>query len=194
MDKKYLVIGGIGLIIFLMLFAGIWVVGIYNNIVTLENTVEANWAQVENQYQRRADLIPNLVSTVKGYAEHEKELFEEVTKLRSQWGESVKSGDRESEIQAARGMDSAISRLLLVAENYPDLKANQNFLALQAELAGTENRIAVERMRYNTAVKEHNIYILKIPNKFVAGMIGKTKLKDYFEADEGAEKVPEVEF
>jgi len=194
MDRKTtILIAGIGTIAFIALFAGLWFIGIYNNIITLENTVEEKWAQVENQYQRRADLIPNLVSTVKGYAAHEKEIFEEVTRMRSQWGEAVKSGDREAEIQAANELDSAISRLLLVVENYPDLKANQNFLELQAQLEGTENRIAVERMRYNTAVKEHNIYIKKIPNSFMAGMMGRTD-KEYFEAEEGAEKVPVVEF
>jgi len=195
MDNKFTIAGLaiVGLVAIVLIVGVLWYVGTYNHIITLENTVEEKWAQVENQYQRRADLIPNLVNTVKGYAEHEKELFEEVTRMRSQWGEAVKSGDREAQIQAANGMDSAISRLLLVAERYPDLKANQNFLALQSQLEGTENRIAVERMRYNEAVRDHNIYIKQIPNSMIAGMMGRMP-KEYFEAEEGAEEVPQVEF
>ncbi len=191
MDKKIII--GIGIILLFGLLAVGWFVSIYNGLVTLDNTVEEKWAQVENQYQRRADLIPNLVSTVKGYAAHEKELFTEITKLRSQWANAKSSGDKEAEIEAARGMDSAISRLLLVAENYPNLRANENFLALQSQLEGTENRIAVERMRYNTVVREYNIRIRKIPDSFIANMLGYEK-KPYFEAEEGTENVPVVEF
>jgi len=192
MDKKY-IIAGIGILIVLLLIPILWFVSIYNGLITLDNTVEEKWAQVENQYQRRADLIPNLVNTVKGYAKHEEKVFTEVTKMRSRWAEAKASGDRDAEIEAARGMDSAISRLLLVAENYPDLKASQNFLALQSQLEGTENRIAVERMRYNQVVREFNIRINKLPDRFVAGMLGYEK-RTYFEAKEGAEEVPEVSF
>ena len=170
-----------------------WFAGSYNSLVRLDSTVEEKWAQVENQYQRRADLVPNLVATVKGYATHEEELFTEVTKLRSQWGAAAASGDREGQIQAARGMDSAISRLLLVAENYPQLRASENFLALQSQLEGTENRIAVERMRYNEVVREYNIKIRRVPTVFIANMFGFTK-KEFFEADEGTQQVPEVAF
>jgi len=191
MDKKIWYILGAILVIGLLFVS--WFAGSYNSLVRLDTTVEEKWAQVENQYQRRADLIPNLVSTVKGYAAHETELFTEVTKLRSQWAEAVASGDRESEIQAARGMDSAISRLLLVAENYPQLRASENFLALQSQLEGSENRIAVERMRYNEAVREYNIKIRRVPTVIIANMFGFTK-KQFFEAKEGAEEVPEVEF
>jgi len=192
MDKKY-IIAGIGILIVLLLIPILWFVSIYNGLITLDNTVEEKWAQVENQYQRRADLIPNLVNTVKGYASHEEKVFTEITQMRSQWAEAKASGDRDAEIEAARGMDSAISRLLLVAENYPDLKASQNFLALQSQLEGTENRIAVERMRYNQVVREFNIRIKKLPDRFVAGMLGYEK-RTYFEAKEGAEEVPEVSF
>lgn len=195
MDNKVLVgmIVPAAALIIVGLFVALWFMSIYNGLVTLDNTVEEKWAQVENQYQRRADLIPNLVETVKGYASHEKELFTEITKLRSQWTQAKASGDRDAEIGAARGLDSAIARLLLVAENYPDLKANQNFLALQSQLEGTENRISVERMRYNEAVREFNIRIQKIPDKFIAGILGYTK-KAYFEAAVGTEQVPKVEF
>lgn len=187
LNTTLIVLGAIG---FLVLILVIWFAATYNGLITLSNNVENGWAQVENQYQRRADLIPNLVNTVKGYASHEENLFTEVTKLRSQW---ASAGTREEKIEAANGMDSAISRLLLVAENYPELKASENFLALQAQLEGTENRIAVERMRYNEAVKIYNIRIKRIPTVFVANMLGYEK-KAYFEAEEGAEEVPEVTF
>lgn len=191
MDKKiWYVLGGIVAVILIFV---LWFAGSYNSLVRLDATVEEKWAQVENQYQRRADLVPNLVATVKGYATHEEELFTEVTKLRSQWGAAAASGDREGQIQAARGMDSAISRLLLVAENYPQLRASENFLALQSQLEGTENRIAVERMRYNEVVREYNIKIRRIPTVFIANMFGFTK-KEFFEADEGTQTVPEVAF
>ena len=194
MDKKTItILGAIGIILLFGLMLVGWFVSIYNGLITLDNTVDERWAQVENQYQRRADLIPNLVNVVKGYAAHEKELFTEITALRSQWADAKASGDIDAEITAARGMDSAISRLLLVVENYPDLKANENFLALQSQLEGTENRIAVERMRYNTIVREYNIRIKKIPDSFVANMLGYEE-RSYFEADEGADVVPVVEF
>lgn len=183
----------IGAIILIALFCLMWFVGTYNSLIRAETEVEEKWAQVENQYQRRADLIPNLVSTVKGFAAHEKELFLEVTRLRSQWANSVSSGDRESQIESARGMDSAISRLLLVAENYPQLRSNENFLALQSQLEGTENRISVERMRYNEKVREYNIKIRRIPTSFIANMYGYEK-KEFFQADEGTQQVPNVEF
>ncbi|MFH1788365.1 MAG: LemA family protein [Candidatus Altiarchaeota archaeon] len=191
MDKKiWYVLGGIAAVILILV---LWFVGSYNSLVRLDTTVEEKWAQVENQYQRRADLVPNLVATVKGYAAHEENLFTEVTKLRSQWGAAAASGDREGQIQAARGMDSAISRLLLVAENYPQLRASENFLALQSQLEGTENRIAVERMRYNEIVREYNIKIRRIPTVFIANMFG-FDAKEFFEADEGSQQVPEVSF
>lgn len=171
----------------------IWVIGVYNSMVTKQADVENAWAQVENQYQRRADLIPNLVETVKGAAKQELTVFTEVTALRSQWADAVDSGDREAEIEAANGMDSAISRLLLVAENYPELKSNENFLQLQDQLEGTENRISVERKRYNDAVTAYNKYIRVWPNSMFAGWFGFTD-EDLFEAEEGAEEVPDVEF
>lgn len=162
----------------------------YNGLVSAEESVDAQWYQVENQYQRRADLIPNLVDTVKGYAAHEEKVFTEVTKYRSQWSAA---GTQEEKMAAAEGMDSAISRLLVVVESYPQLKANENFLALQAQLEGTENRIAVERMRYNEKVRDYNTQFKRIPSSFVAGMLG-SEPKAYFEAEKGAQNVPKVNF
>lgn len=168
----------------------IWFFATYNSLISTEQTVNEKWSQVENQYQRRADLIPNLVETVKGYAAHEKTVFEEVTKARSQWA-SAKTTDEK--VDAAKGMDSAISRLLLVAENYPNLKASDNFIALQSQLEGTENRITVARMDYNTVVREYNTKIRSIPTSFVASMYDYQQ-KPYFEAEKGAEKAPKVNF
>ncbi|MFA6281553.1 MAG: LemA family protein, partial [Candidatus Omnitrophota bacterium] len=154
-------------------------------------TITANWAQVENQLQRRNDLIPNLVNTVKGYAAHEKNVLEDVTKARSQW---ANAGTVEEKVKAAGAVDSALSRLLLVVENYPNLKADQSFLKLMDELAGTENRIAVERMRYNEAVKDYNIAVRKFPGNVIAGMFNFKPATEYFKAVESATSVPKVEF
>lgn len=162
----------------------------YNGLVSAEESVDAQWHQVENQYQRRVDLIPNLVETVKGYAAHEEKIFTEVAQYRSQWGAATTPQER---VKAANGMESAISRLLVIAENYPQLKANENFLALQAQLEGTENRIAVERMRYNEKVREYNTQLKRMPSSTVAGMMG-LEPKAYFEAERGAQDVPEVKF
>lgn len=168
----------------------LWFVGTYNSLIKLNNGVENQWAQVENQYQRRADLIPNLINTVKGFAKQELTIFTEVTKLRSQWASAT---TRAEKIDAANAMDSGLSRLLLVAENYPQLKSNENFLALQAQLEGTENRVAVERQRYNDEVLKFNNKIQTIPSVFLAKMLGYSK-KDYFQVEEGKEQVPIVEF
>ncbi|MBI5415589.1 MAG: LemA family protein [Candidatus Omnitrophica bacterium] len=163
----------------------------YNGIVTRHETITAKWAQVENQLQRRNDLIPNLVNTVKGYAAHEKTVFEDVTNARSQW---ARAGSVDDKVKAAGAMDSAVSRLLLVAENYPTLKADQTFLQLQDELAGTENRIAVERMRYNEAVRDYNVTVRVCPGNILAGMFGYKPATEYFKAEEKAKSVPNVEF
>ncbi len=171
----------------------------YNSMIAMEEGVTAQWANVETQYQRRSDLIPNLVNTVKGYAAHESEVLESVTKARAE-ATSVKidasnlTAENMQKFQAAQGsMTSALSRLLAVAERYPDLKANQNFLELQAQLEGTENRIAVERRRFNEVVKGFNTYIRKFPNNMLAGMFGFERQAS-FEADEGTEKAPDVQF
>lgn len=181
------VLGVIALIAVIMI---LWFFGTYNGLIGTEQNVNEKWSQVENQYQRRADLIPNLVEIVKAYATHEKTVFEEVTKARSQWASAKSTGDK---MKAAGEMDSAISRLLVVAEAYPTLKASDNFIALQSQLEGTENRIAVARMDYNNAVKEYNTKIKTIPTSFVANMYG-YQLKTFFEADVGSENAPKVNF
>jgi len=187
---KNILIGlGIVILIALVIIGGF--AGIYNGIVAKHETITAKWAQVENQLQRRNDLIPNLVNTVKGYAAHEKTVFEEVTNARSQWGKASTLGEK---VKAASATDAAISRLLLVVENYPNLKADQAFLKLMDELSGTENRIAVERMRYNEAVKEYNITVRTFPANLIAGMFGYKPETQYFKAEEKAKAAPEVKF
>jgi LemA protein len=151
----------------------------------------AKWAQVENQLQRRNDLIPNLVNTVKGYAAHERSVFENVTKARSQWAAAASVDEK---VKAASAMDGALARLLLVAENYPDLKANETFLRLMDELSGTENRIAVERMRYNETVRDYNVTVRRFPANMVAAAFGYKTAPEYFKAEERARAVPEVKF
>ena len=173
-----------------LLLGGCGVSG-YNRLVSFNEQVPEAWSQVENVLQRRYDLIPNLIRTVKGYAKHERGLLTKITELRSQWG---KATTREGKIQAARGMEGALSRLMVVVERYPDLKANQNFLRLQDELAGTENRIAVERRRYNQVIRNYNITVRRVPTVFIAKLFGFEKSDTYFEAEKGAAKVPEVSF
>ncbi|MDP2765911.1 MAG: LemA family protein, partial [Candidatus Methanoperedens sp.] len=179
----------VAVVVFLLLVGGVFFFT-YNGLVSAEEGADAQWYQVENQYQRRADLIPNLIETVKGYAAHEEKVFTEVTKYRSQWSAAATQGEK---MEAAKGMDSAISRLLVVVESYPQLKANENFLALQAQLEGTENRIAVERMRYNEKVRDYNTQLKRMPSSMVAGMYGLESIA-YFEAEKGAQEAPKVNF
>src|SRR5690554_4273060 len=181
-------------------FAGIFLSSCgYNKMVDMEEQVTSQWSQVENVYQRRADLIPNLVNTVKGYASHEKETLAEVIEARSRATsvnvdtENLSPEAIEQFNQAQEGLTSALSRLMVVVEQYPDLKANQNFRDLQAQLEGTENRIAVERRRFNEVTQTYNAYIRKFPRVIYAGWFGFDK-KSYFEAQQGAERVPEVQF
>ncbi|MBN2453417.1 MAG: LemA family protein [Candidatus Omnitrophica bacterium] len=166
-------------------------VGIYNSIVSKDENITSRWAQVENQLQRRYDLIPNLVNSVKGYAEHEKTVFEDVTKARSQW---ASARTRDDKVSAASAMDSALGRLIAVAENYPQLKADGTFLKLMDELAGAENRIAVERMRYNDAVMDFNVTVRRFPGNIVASFFGYKPANEYFRADEKAAAAPVVRF
>lgn len=166
-------------------------ISVYNGIISKHETITSSWAQVENQLQRRNDLIPNLVNTVKGYAGHEKTVFENVTNARSQW---AKANTIEEKVKAASAVDSALARLLLVVENYPNLKADQTFLRLMDELSGTENRIAVERMRYNEAVKTYNIAVRTFPGNIIANKYGFKPAEEYFKAEEKAKVVPEVKF
>lgn len=167
-----------------------FVKGTYNSFVTLDESVKASWAQVENQLQRRFDLIPNLVETVKGFAKQEKEVFIGVTEARSK---VAGAGTIPDKIKANNELTGALSRLLLVVERYPDIKSNQNFLRLQDELAGTENRIAVERRRYNETVKTYNVAIRSFPANLFAGMFGFGKAT-FFEVPEGAKATPKVSF
>ncbi|MCQ2215226.1 MAG: LemA family protein [Bacteroidales bacterium] len=171
----------------------------YNTMVEKQEAVDAQWAQVENVYQRRADLIPNLVATVKGYAAHESETLQAVVEARSKVTQTtIDASNLSSENikqfqQAQDGLSSALSRLLVIQESYPELKANENFKELQAQLEGTENRIAVERNKFNEAARDYNTYIRKFPSNLIAGMFN-FESKPYFEADKGAEKAPKVEF
>ncbi len=174
-------------------------IGQYNKLVVMDEQVNAQWANVENQYQRRADLIPNLVATVKGYASHEKTTLEGVISARSRATQvtidpSNITPEKLQEFQAAQGeLSSALGRLLMITENYPDLKANQNFRDLQVQLEGTENRIANERTQFNNLANGFNAVIRKFPTNILAGMFGFDK-KAYFEAEKGSENAPTVEF
>ena len=176
-----------------------WVIGAYNGLVTLDEETNGKWAQVESAYQRRADLIPNLVNTVKGYADFEKETLTGVIEARSKaTGINVDANNLSPEaianFQAAQSqLSGALSRLMVTVERYPDLKANQNCLGLQSQLEGTENRIKIERDRFNASVKDFNATIRKFPKTIIASSFGFEK-KGYFEADAGSEKAPEVQF
>lgn len=196
MKKSWIIIIGAVIILFLTYN---WVEGTYNQLVTKSEAVEAQWSQVENVYQRRADLIPNLVSTVKGYATHEKETLEGVVEARAK-ATAINIDARHLTPQALRnfqhaqdGLSQALSRLMVVVERYPNLKANQNFLELQAQLEGTENRIAVERRRFNQMTQDYDTYLKMFPKNILANFFG-FKGKSYFKAAQGAEKVPVVKF
>lgn len=191
LGKTLLVV--LGVLAFFVLIVVVWFIATYNSLVAADQDVNAKWSQVENQYQRRYDLVPQLVETVKGYATHEKEVFEEVTRARSQWASAKSTGNAEQQVNATAELESSISRLLLVAENYPTLKASENFIALQAQLEGTENRVAVARMDYNNAVQDYNTKIKQMPTSIVAG-IYHYEDKPFFEAEKGAEKAPKVNF
>jgi len=197
MNKKTLIILGVLAVVVIWMYSS--VTGKYNNMVSMDEGVTAQWANVETQYQRRADLIPNLVSTVKGYAAHEKETLEAVVQARAKaTSTTIDAGNLNAQSlqkfqEAQSGLSSALSRLLVTVEKYPDLKANQNFLELQAQLEGTENRIAVERRRFNEAVQGYNTFVRKFPNTIYAGWFGFEK-KEAFAAQAGSENAPKVEF
>ena len=196
--KKGCLIAVIAVVVVAVL-VGVWAMGSRNSFVTKEEGVASAWAQVENVYQRRADLIPNLVETVKGYATHEQSTLEGVVSARARATQVTIDPDKidaESlrRFQEAQGeLGAALSRLLAVTENYPDLKANENFLALQQQLEGSENRIAVERRKFNEAARAYNTKIRRFPGNIVAGMFG-FETKPYFEADSSAAVAPKVEF
>lgn len=177
----------------------LWIANVYNGLVSAEEQVESAWAQVENQYQRRMDLVPNLVATVKGYATHEQETLQGVVDARARATQITidpanATPEQLAAYQAAQGeLSQALGRLLAVAESYPDLKANENFRDLQQQLEGTENRIAVARQQFNDEARQFNTMVRRFPNNIIAGMFGFEK-KPYFEAEDGANKAPEVAF
>ena len=183
MNKIALIVVGIVLII------GLWVFGIYNNLITQNTAIDGQWAQVETQYQRRFDLIPNLVSSTQGFLKQEKTIFEELARARTQYS-GAKSIDEK--VAGAASLDSTLSRLLVIVENYPTLKSNETVAKLMDELAGTENRISVERRRFNELVQGYNTTIKRVPTNIVAGMFGFND-RAYFKAVEGSEQPPEVE-
>lgn len=187
------------IVIVVIVLIAIWGITSYNGMVKMDESVSTAWSNVENQYQRRSDLIPNLVNTVKGYASHEKETFQAVVDARSKATQMQISADdltpeKMQAYQKAQGeVGSALSRLLAITEAYPDLKANENFKELQAQLEGTENRISVERKRFNDTARAYNTAIRTFPRNLLAGMFGFDK-RPYFESEEGADKAPKVEF
>ena len=187
-QKTLLIVAGV--LVLIILIPLLYLKGTYNSLVRMDEGVKAAWAQVENQLQRRYDLIPNIVETVKGYAAHEKEVFVKVTEARSK---VAGAGSINDKIQANNGLSAALSRLLVVVERYPELKANTNFIRLQDELAGTENRIAVERRRYNESVKVFNIKIRQFPTNMIAGMFGFEKAA-FFEVPKEKQEAPKVKF
>ena len=181
-----IIIGIIAAVVLLLLFAGLWYVGTYNSFVQKEQGVEGQWAQVQTVLQRRYDLIPNLVETVRGYAAQEKAIFDSITEARALYTNNPT-------IANANAVETALGRLLVVVEDNPEIKSNENFLALQDQLEGTENRIAVERQRFNDTVREYNTAIKVFPGNIVAGMNNFTE-KEYFEAAASAQGVPPVDF
>lgn len=195
--KKFLIVLAVLLVI--LIAFGSYAVKTYNGLVNLQEEVNTAWSNVENQYQRRADLIPNLVNTVKGYANHEQSTLEAVVNARAKATQVTIDPTKMDaaalqEYQSAQsGLSQALGRLLFVSENYPDLKADKNFMALQTQLEGTENRISTERMRFNDAAKIYNTKIRRFPGSIIAGMTG-FETKPYFEAEKGTEKAPEVNF
>lgn len=195
-----IVLSILGAIIIVGVIVAVWGFGVYNKLVSNDENVKQSWGQVENQYQRRYDLIPNLVETVKGYAKHESEVFEKVAEARSGVGKLTVTPEVLDNPEAFRrfqqaqdALSSALTRLLAVSENYPDLKANQNFLSLQAQLEGTENRIAVERQRFNQSVQTYNTLVRRMPSAIIASFSG-FRERPYFEAVQGANVAPKVQF
>jgi len=200
--KKGLVIGLsiAGLLIFFVILLFSWGISVYNTLVTMDEQVTSSWSQVQNQYQRRADLVPNLVNTVKGVANFEKETYTAVTEARSKVNqinmspEILNNPQMFQQFQQAQdGLSSALSRLLVTVEAYPQLKANENFLQLQSQLEGTENRISVERKKFNESVQSYNTRLRKFPGSIIAGFTGFSQ-KQYFKASEAAQQVPQVQF
>lgn len=180
----------VGIIVVVGFMVGGWVIGGYNRVIAMDENVKGKWAQVENQLKRRYDLIPNLVETVKGYARHEKELFENIAEARTRY---FQAGDPKGKIEASNRLEGVLSRLLMLREQYPQLKANESFLKLQDSLEGTENRISVERKRYNEAVQVLNTYTRTFFGRFFAALAGVSS-GTYYEVPEGETAAPKVKF
>ena len=191
MNKTGWIIFGIITLLIVMIFGAF--IGTYNSLQLMDENINSKWAQVDNQLKRRNDLIPNLVSTVKGYAAHEKAVFTEIADARSKLGGAMNKNDMKAIQQSNSDLSNALSRLLMVVERYPDLKADKQFINLQDELAGTENRLAVARKDYNESVKSLNARIRTFPTSIIAGLIG-IKAREYFNTPEAEKKVPEVKF
>ncbi len=187
--KNLLIVFGVIVVIGLMLFS--WYRSGYDTAVALNERVKSSWAQVESQLQRRFDLIPNLVNTVKGFTDQEKTVILEATRLRSQWAQAQSVNEK---VQTANDFSNVLSRLLVVTENYPQLKSNENFLALQTQLEGTENRITVERMRYNQAAESFNRYRNSFFGRFFVAQAGISEPATYFKTEEKAREAPQVKF
>ncbi|MHB8174143.1 MAG: LemA family protein [Nitrospirota bacterium] len=184
------VLAVLGAVILAVLIIGGGIISTRNRLVTMDEAINGQWSQVENQLQRRNDLIPNLVNTVKGYAAHEKEIFENIAAARAKMAGAT---TRQDKIDGSNQMTSALSRLMMVVENYPNLKADQNFSQLMDELAGTENRLAVERMRYNNLVRDYNASLRRFPDNMIASMFN-FKPAAYFKVPKEAQAVPKVQF
>ena len=191
MNKTGWIIFGIITLLIVMIFGAF--IGTYNSLQLMDENINSKWAQVDNQLKRRNDLIPNLVATVKGYAAHEKAVFTEIADARSKLGGAMNKNDMKAIQQSNSDLSNALSRLLMVVERYPDLKADKQFINLQDELAGTENRLAVARKDYNESVKSLNARIRTFPTSIIAGLIG-IKAREYFNTPEAEKKVPEVKF
>jgi LemA protein len=197
--KSGLLLGCLGIVLVIVVIFAVWGIGTYNRLVQLDENVDEKWSQVENVYQRRADLIPSLVKTVQGAADFERQTLQDVVEARARVGQvnvGNPTGDPEAfrRFEAAQdGLTSALSRLLVVVERYPEIRATQGFLELQSQLEGTENRVAVERRRYNEAARDFNTAARRFPATVIAAMTGFSQ-KEYFRAREGADRPPEVEF
>ena len=188
MNKNLLIV--LGVIVALVLVVGSWMMSGYNRVVTMDENVKTAWAQVDNQLKRRYDLIPNLVETVKGYATHEKEVFEHLADARTKY---FQAPDVKGKIEATGDFERALSRLLVLQETYPQLKANETFLKMMDSLEGTENRLAVERKRYNDTVRTLNTYIRTVYGRFFAGLAGVSKA-EYYQIPEAEKAAPKVKF
>jgi len=183
-------LAAIGAVVVVGIIIAVSLIGMYNGLVTKSQAIDAQWAQVETQYQRRFDLIPNLVNTVKGMMKQEQTVFDAIAQARTKYGSATTT---DAKAQAAGEVESALGRLLAIVENYPELKSSQNVTALMDELSGTENRISVERRRYNELVRDYNTQIKTFPTNMLAGMFGFTE-KQYFQSVSGADQAPKVEF